>query len=69
MALYLFEFSIAGYFEALRSVQLDGTGADHLDAALLLLCTQRPYSAVHLNIIIQKSNGPVDHWSSRGNIK
>lgn len=46
---YLFVLSIAVCFEAFRGVQLDGGAADHLDAALLVLHTQRSHTAVHLN--------------------
>lgn len=48
---YLFVLSIAVCSEAFRGVQLDSRAADHLDAALFILHTQRTYTAVHLNNI------------------
>lgn len=50
---YLFVLSISVCFEALRSVQLDGAAADHLNAALFILPTQGPHTAVHLRKVIQ----------------
>lgn len=46
---YLFVFSISVCFEAFRGVQLDGGAAYNLDAALLILQTQGPYTTVHLS--------------------
>ena len=46
---YLFVLSIAVCFEAFGGMQLDGGAADHLNAALLILHTQRTYTTVHLS--------------------
>lgn len=45
---YLLVLSIAVCFKAFGGVQLDGGAADHLDATLLALRTQRSYATVHL---------------------
>lgn len=46
---YLFVFSIAVCFKAFWGMQLDGAAADDLDAAFLVLHTQRSYTTVHLS--------------------
>lgn len=45
---YLFVFSIAVCFEALRGVHLDGGTADHLNAAFLILSSQGSHTAIYL---------------------
>lgn len=45
---YLLVFPISVSFKAIRSMQLNGGAADHLNTAFFILWSKGPYTAVHL---------------------
>lgn len=45
---YLLVFPISVSFKTIRSMQLNGGAADHLNTAFLILWSKGPYTAVHL---------------------
>lgn len=65
---YLFVLSITICFEAFRGVQLDGGGADHLDATLPVLRTQWSYTTVHLSKNMQVTSAQRGQFSGQSHI-
>lgn len=61
----LFVLPVAVCFEPIGSVELYGGAADHLNATLLIFCSEWTYSTVHLRRMDEEMRSPGDeNWEN-----